>query len=171
MNVRKLLPVLVLLGVAATVAACGESSLANVQRVDYRSFGQTATVIPTEAGKASPDDGAGVLGPSYRSSRAGATLRLRVVFNGLLSRDNEFVVAVFRQGERQALAVASAAGAAGKRVTVDKAIETTAAGAGPLNFIVKVGLARAGGEVYINGGPNGPDPTWPASYLEIGEKR
>ena len=124
-----------------------------------------------EAGKASPDDGAGVLGPAYQPSRAGATLRLRVVFNGLLGRDNELVVAVFRQGERQALAVASAAGAAGKRVTVDRAIETAAAGSAPVTFLVKVGLARAGGEVYLNGGPNGPDTTWPPSYVEIGEKR
>jgi hypothetical protein len=138
-------------------------------RAEYNNFGKTAAVIPIDSGKATALDGASVLGLTIAPSRPDSRYVGHVMMNGFATQSNDFVVAVFQNGKTAPVAIMKRPVRAGERVTIDETFELAAKTSHQMNLDVRVGLARSGGEVYVNGDRAGRDPSLPIPFIEVRE--
>jgi hypothetical protein len=154
---------------AQPVAARAEPPRPGQARADYDNYGGTSAIIPVNGGKITPSSGASVLGLSIAPTRLDSHFDAHVVMNGLATQDNEFVVAVFRQGAVSPVAVMQRPVRAGQRVTIDEKFQIKAGRSDQINLDIRVGLAQPGGEVYVNGDPKGRDLSLPTPFIEVRE--
>ena len=138
-------------------------------RADYNTIGVTSAVIPVGTGDVTRESGAGVLGLTVVRNRLNSSFRGHLVMNGLATRNNEFVVAVFRSGATTPVAVIRRPVRAGQRATIDETFEVNPGTADGISLEVRVGLGEPAGELYINGDAKGRDMSLPMPFIEVHE--
>jgi len=153
---------------ARPVAPKAEPPRPSEARADYDNFGGTSAIIPVNGG-VTPASGASVLGLTVAPTRLNSRFQAHVLMNGLATEDNEFVVAVFRTGATDPVALLKRPVRAGERVTIDEKFEMKAGTADQINLDVRVGLAHPGGEIYVNGDRRGRDRSLPTPFIELRE--
>jgi hypothetical protein len=138
-------------------------------RAEYANFGNTSAIIPANRDSITPSSGASVLGLTFSPTRAKSLFKVRVVMNGYATESNDFVVAVFRRGKTSPVSVLTRPAGAGQRVTIDETFDFKTDSLDQIDFDVRVGLARSGGEVYVNSDPKGRNASLPIPFIEVRE--
>jgi hypothetical protein len=111
------------------------------------------------------------MGLDYTANKIGEQLRMHLVITGCATEPNEFVAAIFRDGDTHPVALASRPVFPGEQTTIDETFRFRAEAAEGYAFEVRVGLARPGGILFLNGDARGPDKSWPLSYFEVAKAR
>ncbi len=136
---------------------------------EYRSFGASVAVMPTDPKLLTPEHGAGMIGVGFLSRSALSFLRIHAAVNAYSDTDNEVVLAIFRNGQREPLKVAVKPIAANERILIESLFDLQLGVREVLGIEVRIGPARPG-TIYING-PQGhvpaPPPDMPVPYLSI----
>ncbi len=139
-------------------------------KAEYLGYGSTDRVISLEKGKATAADGDSALGPKITVMNDTSQLRVHILMRGQVTENNSFVVAGFREGETSPDFLVSRKGSPGEDLIIDENLTIPAKIAGTISFDVRVGLAKPGGRLFVNGGPEKKGSWATPSHIAIKEK-
>ncbi len=107
---------------------------------------------------------------SYVVARPGARVAVRVRLSATATARNELVAAVFRADLPAPVMLYRLDLEPGRRADLDREVEIEGPrDQTPLELVLRVGLARADGEVFLNGTRAGRDPRMPPATLDASQ--
>ncbi len=137
-------------------------------RLEYKSYGRTSAIIPTEAARARKTHGASILGYQFIPGGRKGTVELNVSINAYAEEENELIVTVFKSGQAQPLHLARQMLVPAKRGFLETKFKISYSSHAAMNFDVRVGPARAG-TIFINGNSMAKQDLSEIPYLSITE--
>ena len=117
----------------------------------YPSYGATQSLMPVDPTAVTREHGASILSLTYNPISPVTQLNVRALINCYLSEHNEVVLAIFRTDQPDAVIMftKSAVGA----FKLDDFITISIKPGASITFDVRIGIARPGGTLFLNGSP------------------
>ena len=126
-----------------------------IMAMENSAHGQVSQVMPTDANKVSPADGASFLGGTFVPRSKDSVLRVRVTLAGFSAEDNEMVLAVFADNTPGPARLVIKPVAANSTVVINEEFDLPARLRDPIQFDFRVGPGRPG-LIILNGPSDQP---------------